>query len=124
MKATEFHIRARLFVGNDHYHSDREHAKFLDELRALLRRDWAVRVLDAWAASGRTVQIDHEQAPAAAGLSGVGSVIGWKLWLIATTGKVLDTFRVNTPDAARLAAALAVFLTLPADVRAKLGECP
>jgi hypothetical protein len=78
-------------------------------LNALMLRDWSVRVLDAWTHYGR-----------------------WWLQQLAlvqlvTTRDGKETtqnFEGDTPDAARLAAAEAVFPTLDADVRATLGERP
>ncbi len=113
MKATEFHTTAQLFVGNDHYHSDREHAKFLDALSVLLRRDWAVRVLDAWRREGPNRYVTEGRASvelSSRGASGVRRIGG--------------LYVLESPDAARHAAALAVFGSLDAGTRAKLGECP
>lgn len=80
-------------------------------LVALLRRDWAVRVLDAvarasWVGSFRTEPED---------------VSGEQVWFCHDDER---GFRGPTPDAARHAAALAVFPTLPEAVRAEIGECP
>ena len=83
----------------------------LDVLRSLLRSDWAVRVLDAWAATGKAYTMTPPDAR--------------EPWGVVTDGKPRDGVHFGkTPDDARHAAALAVFPTLPADVRAELGECP
>jgi hypothetical protein len=77
---------------------------------ALLRRDWSVRVLDAvpCCCSGW-------EGPAPApeqARNGTYFVF------------VMESHWGHDPDAARHAAALAVLPSLPADVRAELGECP
>ncbi len=93
---------------------------WLDALRAL----WAVRVLDAQLAALRE-----------------DSDFGWEVSRVLTGAGVYhyvefcdgtrsavdgpwDGTGGDSPDAARLAAAEAVFPTLPADERAKLGEMP
>jgi hypothetical protein len=86
-----------------------------DALLALLRRDWAVRVLDAWAAqkSGRA----HDAVLMMAG----------EWWARVWEGGAPSSQYSRpamTPDAARSAAADAVFPTLPEAVRAELGERP
>lgn len=83
------------------------------ELQALLRRDWSVRVLDAWwrGVPEREWFTTHRAVPAKT----LGN------WACVAGG----VYHVGpTPDAARHAAALAVYPALDADVRAKLGECP
>lgn len=76
---------------------------------------WAVRVLDAWAESnGGWWQVDTFLTP---GLK------GWTCEYSAPRDK-RGVRSGPTPDAARLAAAEAVYPTLPADVRAKLGARP
>lgn len=80
-------------------------------LVAILRRDWAVRVLDAWVAR-ETVRPDQIFSL----FTGVRG--GW------VCGLQGDLFNGPTPDAARHAAALAVFPTLSAEKQAELGECP
>ncbi len=87
---------------------------WLTELR---RRDWAVRVLDAEAAD-RKRGVPFELHPNS--LVPLPPDRAWYVFKPYTT----ISFYGPTPDAARLAAALAVFPSLPADVRAKLGECP
>ncbi len=82
----------------------------------LLRRDWSVRVLDAWA--------DAREAEEVRDWSCADDDCG--TWYCDLSGS-LDTrciLKGPTPDAARHAAALAVFPTLSAAKRAELGECP
>lgn len=92
------------------------------ELKKLLRRDWAVRVLDEqleklphWC----SWEVTRE------------STIAGQQWSVSFTDSdresldgVWDETGASTPDAARLAAARAVLGTLPAEVRSRLGECP
>jgi hypothetical protein len=88
-----------------------------ESLLPLLRRDWDVRVLDAWrsavvAPRKRAYEFDEHG----------------RLWIcewhpLARMGQVRDQYD-GTPDAARHAAALAVSPSLPEAVRAELGECP
>ncbi len=96
-----------------------------DELKMLLMRDWAVRVLDAWAGTG--------------GLN-LGSARRWSTdsvgacalceWAPRRTdhGSIdlvrNDEHSSETPDDARLKAARAIFPDLPESVRRELGECP
>ncbi len=82
----------------------------LEQLRADARALWSVRVLDAWAREQHT----HHAIEPDEG--------GWRVFSLAGGHRCFGSG--PTPDAARLAAALAVAPTLPADVRAKLGECP
>jgi hypothetical protein len=83
---------------------------------ALLRRDWSVRVLDAWAKGPKALEWC---------ITDCTEQVCCSLETTVNGGDVLTTdYYGPTPDAARHAAALAVFATLPADVRAKLGECP
>jgi hypothetical protein len=80
----------------------------LKAVREMARRDWAVRVLDAWG------ELHDERAPAPqrqAPESYTLSVYGRVCW-------------GPTPDAGRLAAAEAVFAELPEDVRRELGAQP
>lgn len=85
-----------------------------DKLAALLRRDWSVRVLDAWRDIRRQTRemraVDMKRHTVALHFEGRADSI--------------EYYTGVTEGAARNAAALAVFPTLPADVRAKLGECP
>jgi hypothetical protein len=73
------------------------------------RARWAVRVLDAWAPEGYAVE---RKLAANYGelfrVTGAPDSCGWE----------------RTRDAARLAAAEAIWGDLPADVRAQLGERP
>ncbi len=88
-------------------------ALLIDAYRAMARRDWATRVLD----EGRpwTVRPDL-----------FGIFEGFEVCRINTYVVERDPVvgRGPTRDAARLAAAESVFPTLPADVRATLGERP
>lgn len=81
-----------------------------DTLLAVIRRDWAVRVLDAWAAEN---SCDPFKTSPHNGAS------EWHC-----TSAYENRHYARSPEGARHAAALAVFPTLPADVRAQLGECP
>lgn len=90
-----------------------EAMKAAGALRDMLRRDWAVRVLDA----------EHQATNTAFPL-----FAEWDeetKWLVEGRDSVGPIGRSDTSaDAARLAAALVVLPTLPAKVRANLGECP
>lgn len=95
-----------------------------EEFMALLRRDWAYRVLDAQAKS-------RESKPITPGYVGVTSKVdGARLgyWRVSVDGiRALQgdcRGMFSSSDAARHAAAEAVFPTLPEAVRAELGECP
>jgi hypothetical protein len=90
------------------------HAKF----RELLRRDWAVRVLDAWRRENLACRWwSMEEAHDYDGpVSEHGCLLEW-------VGGSKD-YAGSGEDAARLAAAQAVFHTLPAEKQAALGECP
>ncbi|HKY41345.1 MAG TPA: hypothetical protein VJN18_35675 [Polyangiaceae bacterium] len=86
-------------------------AKLIAQVRDMARRDWAVRVLDAWArAHFRSDWLTLDMAA------------HWTCSL--RTGQSAKHFDGTTPDAARLAAAAAVFPELPESVRAELGERP
>ena len=82
------------------------------DLEAMLRRDWAVRVLDAWAeAIGRSWSNcpgDDEVFPFV--------TLRSEQWTELREG--------DSAAAARHAAALAVFPALDEAARAALGECP
>lgn len=87
----------------------------LATLLVYARRDWAVRVLDAWALyTGRTAfrtfptYDDAERE-------------GWECF---SHNCVHPRHFAPTPDAARLAAAEAVWPELPESVRTELGERP
>lgn len=88
------------------------------QFEALIRRDWAVRVLDCWAMSTQYARA-YEL---------VMHVMGSDALVIRVTGigsrKKSFTHRGSTPDAARLAAAEAVWPELPESVRAEIGERP
>lgn len=90
----------------------------LQQIKADARALWAVRVLDAQALAQ-----DLNAPPRPRRQCG--------LWLVAAPFRTPDDYLVEwrifngaTPEAARLAAAQAVFPSLPAHVREKLGECP
>lgn len=87
-----------------------------ERLRADARALWAVRVLDAWRmANTRRQHVERSKDEAG------------RTWEVELYFERLNSKEFHyglTPDAARHAAALAVLPTLPADVRAKLGECP
>ena len=79
-------------------------------LRSLMRRDWDVRVLDALATTGSNTD--------SRGLLPLDYGNGcFEVWWCG------EGYIGPTPDAARHAAALAVFPTLSEAVRAELGEC-
>src|SRR6478735_1761530 len=80
-----------------------------DPLLATLRRDWAVRVLDAWAhpGSGRNVELASGAHRCA-------------VYLHNWSGDCEQKLSGATFDIARHDAALAVFPTLPDDVRMAL----
>lgn len=97
--------------------SDASYERALAHLEAMARRDWAVRVLDAWARANR------ERAP-----SPYQPLDTESLWRVTVAlsyerhrGRHFDG---STPDAAREAAALAVWPELPESVRAEIGERP
>lgn len=85
-------------------------------LQELELRDWAVRVLDAWAQQDPTrltwvnFPEDDDVAPFVS--------------LRRGHGERSVCYSGSTPDDSRLAAAEAVFPTLPAEKRAELGERP
>lgn len=113
----------------------------LDILRATIRRDWAVRVLDAWALDLASRQDagypehwacfpwgdmvtacgEHRGRDCVCGDCESLAIREFRATLSGDGGQI---FSGPDPDAARHAAALAVFPTLPAKVRAELGECP
>ena len=93
----------------------------LTTIEAMARRDWAVRVLDA------------QLGTMPFGCSWDVSNMGDEHWTTFrddqgdTIDGAWDTAcerETRSPDAARLAAAQALVPSLPADVRAELGECP
>jgi hypothetical protein len=101
-----------------------------DALLALLRRDWAVRVLDAWVANETDQSFNHcwscdgtnsvslaESEPMSPeDLNRCGQLSG--------TVDAHRDFRENTPDAARHAAALAVWPELTHEQCQEIGPCP
>lgn len=95
----------------------KETSEAIEILRTTLRRDWAVRVLDAWAAHNR------ERVP-----SPYQPLNTERLWRVTValsydrrSGRHFDG---ATPDTARLAAALAVFPDLYRNAPGWPGECP
>ncbi len=88
-----------------------------DDARAL----WAVRVLDAWQ-KAHVMRAEPFRCYAPFDLE-VDAPLNWLCTANADDG-VSRRFLALTPDAARFAAAEAVFPTLPADVREELGEKP
>lgn len=98
-------------------HEDRPNlSEAVARLEADARALWAVRVLDAWSEKNP----DDTLAPRYRGEPFTAPEIQWEAYIV-TSGE-WELF--PSPDAARLAAAEAVFPELPADVRAKLGERP
>jgi hypothetical protein len=91
----------------------------LNELLADARALWAVRVLDAKLAL-MPAETAWETNRGGSGAHYVDFTDGMR----DTLDGPWDGCMGATPDAARLAAAEAVFPTLPADVRAELGERP
>ncbi len=89
----------------------------LADARAL----WSVRVLDAWQKEN-VMRAEPFRCYAPFNLE-VDAPLNWLCTANADDG-VSRRFLALTPDAARHAAALAVFDSLPEDVRAKIGECP
>jgi hypothetical protein len=87
------------------------------KLRADARALWSLRVLDAHLATGGDVDL----ACLGEGRAKAGD---WDLELHDSSGQYTHAFTERTPDAARHAAALAVFPTLPAEVQARLGKSP
>ncbi|HKY41351.1 MAG TPA: hypothetical protein VJN18_35705 [Polyangiaceae bacterium] len=88
----------------------------------LLRRDWAVRVLDAWHEWSGLGWHMIEGGRDTTGV-GDGAPIACSTYRTSSTAsKVIK--RASSPDAARLAAAEAVWPELPESVRAELGERP
>lgn len=88
-----------------------------EAMLALLRRDWAVRVLDAWAQQQLIGSpVGHHTTDVAKADDGS---VGCALHTASCVGGTH-----YAPDAARLAAAEAVFDELPESVRAELGSKP
>ena len=92
-------------------------AKLIVEVAEVGRRDWAVRVLDAWASPGETpglrygVEFDEDEQRI-------------ECLLVGTRPVKNRAFYGPTPDSARLAAAEAVWPELPESVRAEIGAKP
>ncbi len=84
-------------------------AGLLEDARAL----WAVRVLDAFC-DAKPREVERRLI----------AVTTWGNNSWACQFGMVWVHYGPTPDAARLAAAEAVFPTLPADVREELGSCP
>jgi len=90
----------------------KSHPNYSAKLEADARALWAVRVLDAWAQETHGVwRLVNDTGP-------------WGVQWVVSLTDAMTKGCAETPDAARLAAAEAVFPELPADVRAKLGERP
>lgn len=99
--------------------SGEEIRRLCSALEADARALWAVRVLDAWA----------EQAPDYPFMTTRGEpdeAERWCCWRESADceGEVQCYFYAPTPDAARIAAATALYPDLPESVRRELGECP
>lgn len=92
-----------------HAHPENIAAVALDCIRQLKRDVWAVRVLDAWSKwTGYYWAIDLARPTVTCRLQKPAPLF----------------FDARTPDAARHAAALAVWPTLSAEDKARIGECP
>ena len=89
------------------------------QLQDLLRRDWAVRVLDAWAKLNSGFAFRTDTDPSDHDLDEP-----WICGVAHSRPHRKLARRGETPDAARLAAAEAVWPELPESVRAELGERP
>jgi hypothetical protein len=97
-----------------------EHASALDELKADARALWAYRVAMA---VGKLQCDEHDKCPTPEVMHPGGP--GWAVcWTVPgeRVGRIYS--EGHTPEEAMLNFAEAVFPTLPADVRAKLGERP
>lgn len=92
-------------------------AEALTDLRVILRRDWDVRVLDAWLLTPRGALVTW-------GDCGYSTELPVTLTLVVGGTTERKRYHGATSDAARHAAALAVFPTLTDAKRAELGECP
>ena len=91
--------------------SGEEIRRLCSALEADARALWAVRVLDAWAAKqpGRPTSPSPNRTEHG----------DWWVWITA------GGYHIGPdPDAARLAAATALYPDLPEAVRRELGECP
>ena len=109
MSAVSFYKRALAAKGD--YGTLALDKALTEELLGILRRDWAVRVLDAWAGA-----MGWNDSPRPCRLPD-GS---WCVpYLRPIAGKSF-----SSRNAARLAAAEAVWPELPESVRAELGERP
>lgn len=104
------------------YRLGRDQPGAWSELTELLRRDWAVRVLDAWAA-----QAERNESRRYSVSQCKDEVLDtFEHWYCDLQGST-DIRRIvhePTTDAARLAGAEAVWPELPESVRAELGERP
>jgi hypothetical protein len=100
-------------------YSDGTSCPICERLAELLRRDWSVRVLDAWAQANadlRPFQTGREPTEAER----------WCCWRVQSPGEVLAQvyFYGPTSDAARLAAADAVWRELSKAAQARIGARP
>jgi hypothetical protein len=115
----EYYIKAEHGESGLRLYRARKRQPFSDAL-ADARALWAVRVLDAWAVEG------SEGAETASHTTCRKPVGTW--WCSTWEGYEGDDdsqdYKADSPDAARLAAAEAVFPSLPAEVRETLGERP
>ncbi len=78
----------------------------------MLRRDWAVRVLDAWV-----------EKHAYRSWRSSNDVTDRRV-TVYESPRVYDWYAGATPDEARMTAAKSVYLTLSRDEQARLGVCP
>lgn len=99
--------------GVSHAVADLVEGKAAADLLADARALWAVRVLDAWASTPNGLPL--VTCPSVKG-GWVASDPNWQ--------DEMSEWRGETPDAARLAAAEAVYPELPESVRAGLGARP
>lgn len=87
----------------------------LADVAAMARRDWAVRVLDAWADDHEHVKRSYEVRPTD------GTVEARAVCVLRHRG--IDSHFGNY-DTCKLSAAEAVWPELPESVRAEIGERP
>jgi len=90
------------------------------KLQAAALRDWAVRVLDAWAAT--QFGLGHETRFSGPGPA--GPIYALALFPVGDAPKKEREWYGDSADAARLAAAEAIWPTLTDAQRAELGERP
>ncbi len=112
MNKSDLRIIERALSGQAITSEEAEQA--MEAVEAMRRRDWAVRVLDAWAESNESNVPDVRRCED-------GS---WNCLAVNVIGAFLKDWDGPTPDAARHAAALAIWPTLSAEEQARIGECP